>query len=251
MRLYRIMLRDVEPVSAPVPVEELCTSRLLTMTWLQGRGLQSVLDETPAPAARARVAEGLFKAWYVPFYRFGVIHGDPHPGNYQVRPDGGVNLLDYGAVRVFNSSFVRGVIDLYEAVRDDDAEKIRHAYECWGFTDLTKEKMDALTQWARFLYEPLMQDRVRRIQEGDDALYGKEVAARVHQALQKAGGVRPPREFVLMDRSAIGLGSVFVRLGAELNWHRLFQEMIADFDAGALAARQQAALREARVPGPA
>ena len=51
-----------------------------------------------------------------------------------------------------------------------------------------------------------------------------------------------------MDRSAIGLGSVFLRLGAELNWHRLFHSMIDDFDEVALAGRQAEALAEAGVP---
>ena len=58
----------------------------------------------------------------------------------------------------------------------------------------------------------------------------------------------PPREFVLMDRSAIGLGGVFLRLKAELNWSRLFSELIADFNETALAERQASALAEAGVP---
>jgi predicted unusual protein kinase regulating ubiquinone biosynthesis (AarF/ABC1/UbiB family) len=187
----------------------------------------------------------------VPFYRFGVLHGDPHLGNYQARPDASVNLLDFGAIRVFEARFVRGVIDLFEAVRDHDEDKAHHAYTAWGFADITCAKMEVLNEWARFLYEPLLQDRVRRIQEDDDTAYGRTVAERVHAGLRRTGGVRPPREFVLMDRGAIGLGSVFLRLGAELNWSRLFQELIADFDADALAARQAAALAEAGVPLPA
>ena len=39
---------------------------------------------------------------------------------------------------------------------------------------------------------------------------------------KKIGGVKPPREFVFMDRAAIGLGSVFLHLDAELNWYRIF-----------------------------
>jgi hypothetical protein len=70
----------------------------------------------------------------------------------------------------------------------------------------------------------------------------------VHAGLRRTGGVRPPREFVLMDRGAIGLGSVFLRLGAELNWYRLFHELIADFDTDTLAQRQQSALTESGVP---
>ena len=51
-----------------------------------------------------------------------------------------------------------------------------------------------------------------------------------------------------MDRAAIGLGSVFLHLKAEINWHRLFHELIEDFDEAELAARQQAALQAAGVP---
>ena len=74
------------------------------------------------------------------------------------------------------------------------------------------------------------------------------MAERVHAGLKRTGGVRPPREFVLMDRSAIGLGGVFLRLKAELNWSRLFHDLIADFNEAALAERQASALAEAGVP---
>jgi len=248
MRLYGLMLADQPTVHVPRPIDGLCTRRLLAMTWLDGRPLMQRLKERPPQEERNRIAAALFRAWYVPFYRYGVIHGDPHLGNYQARPDASVNLLDFGAIRVFQPHFVRGVIDLYEAVRDHDAAKARHAYQTWGFADISAEQVAVLNEWANFLYEPLMQDRVRRIQENDDPQFGRAVAERVHAGLQRTGGVRPPREFVLMDRAAIGLGSVFLRLGAELNWHRLFHDLVADFDTEALAARQAAALAEAGVP---
>jgi predicted unusual protein kinase regulating ubiquinone biosynthesis (AarF/ABC1/UbiB family) len=248
MRLYGIMLHGDPLVHIPVPVMSHSTKRLLTMTWQDGRPLMRRLEEDPPQEERNRIAESLFRAWYVPFYRYGVIHGDPHLGNYQVRADGSVNLLDFGAIRVFGARFVRGVIDLFEAVRDNDDDKARHAYNVWGFTNISDEQLSVLNEWARFLYEPLTQDRVRRIQETDDPMFGRAVAERVHAGLKRTGGVKPPREFVLMDRSAIGLGGVFLRLKAELNWSRLFHDLIADFRTEDLAARQAAALAEAGVP---
>lgn len=247
-RLYGIMLADVPQVHVPAPVAELSTRRLLTMTWLDGRPLMQRLEEDPPQEERNAIAEALFRAWYVPFYRYGVIHGDPHLGNYQVRPDGTVNLLDFGAIRVFPSRFSRGVIELYEAIRDEDMDKAAEAYRSWGFVDLSREKMDVLNEWARFLYEPLLDDRVRPITLSDDPQFGREVARRVHAGLKRTGGVRPPREFVLMDRSAIGLGGVFLRLRAQLNWSKLYRELTEGFDAEAVAARQAAALAEAGVP---
>ncbi len=248
MRLYQAMLAETPEVHIPTPIDAYSTGRLLTMTWLDGRPLMARLGESPSQEERNAIATALFKAWYVPFYRYGVIHGDPHMGNYQVRPDGSVNLLDFGAIRVFPASFVSGVIALFEAVRDNDDARAHEAYKIWGFTDLSDEKMAVLNEWARFLYEPLTQDRVRPISESNDPQFGRAVAQRVHAGLKRTGGVKPPREFVLMDRSAIGLGSVFLRLGAELNWSRLFHDLIADFDPATLAARQQAALTAAGVP---
>ena len=91
----------------PEVLPELTTRRLLTMTWLEGRPLLPWLADRPSLEERNRVAEALFRGWYLPFYRYGVIHGDPHLGNYTVRPDRGVNLLDYGCIRIFRPSFVR------------------------------------------------------------------------------------------------------------------------------------------------
>jgi predicted unusual protein kinase regulating ubiquinone biosynthesis (AarF/ABC1/UbiB family) len=246
MRLYRAMLAKERAVRVPEPVAELSTARLLTMTWLEGTRF---LDVVKAPAERRNeVAQHMFRAWYVPFYYYGVIHGDPHPGNYTLRADGGVNLLDFGCIRVFAAQFVAGVIDLYHALDRDDEALAIHAYESWGFRNLSREMIAALNRWANFLYAPLLDDRKRRIQEADTGAYGRDVAEEVHREIRRLGGVKPPREFVFMDRAAIGLGSVFMRLQAEINWHRLFHELIEDFDAAALAKRQRHAMKAAGVP---
>lgn len=250
-RLYALMLADQPHVMVPTPVEGYCTTRLLTMTWLEGRPLVKRLAEDPPVEERQAYAEGLFRAWYRPFYHYGVIHGDPHLGNYQVRPDRqGINLFDFGTIRIFPPSFVGGVILLYEAVRDHDDEKAAEAYRIWGFRNLSKETMEVLNLWAAFLYEPLVQDKVRPIQYSDDMSYGRKIAQKVHEGLKRTGGVKIPREFPLMDRAAVGLGSVFLRLRTEMNWHRLFMEMIGDLTEQGVAERQAAALAAAKVPGP-
>ncbi|MBL0900583.1 MAG: AarF/ABC1/UbiB kinase family protein [Reyranella sp.] len=241
--LYRYMLRDESQVHVAEVVPTHSTDRLLTMGWLDGAPL---LDwKTRAQEERDALAVAMFRAWYVPFYHYGVIHGDPHLGNYPVRPDGSVNLMDFGCVRVFPPRFVRGSIELYRALMADDEARAVAAYEDWGFNGLDRDTIQVLNRWAAFLYGPLMDDRPRRLTEGMAEGYGREMAQSVFAELRKMGGVRPPREFVFMDRAAIGLGSVFIHLRASINWHRLFEGMIEGFDMDALAARQDAALREA------
>ena len=246
MDLCGEILRETPGVHVPAVETSLSTRRLLTMSWLDGAPL---LDSREAPAARRNaIARRLFHAWYVPFYGYGVLHGDPHPGNYTVRPDGAVNLLDYGCIRVFGAGFVRGVIDLYRAVQRRDRALMVHAFETWGFSALSNAMIDALAIWVDYIYGPLIDDRTRLIDESGSGRFGGMVAAKVHREIRRLGGVTLPREFVLMDRAAIGLGSVFLHLKAELNWHRLFEALIEDFDAAALARRQAAALERCGVP---
>ena len=240
MRLYAQILKDEPRVTVPEPIADLSTRRLLTMTWLDGKPL---LDFKDAPQdVRNDIALALFRAWYVPFYGYGVIHGDPHLGNYAVREDSrSINLLDFGCIRIFPPAFVGGVIDLYHALRTNDDALAVHAYESWGFTNLSKDMLEVLNIWARFLYSPLMEDKVQKIQETDNGLYGAQIAGKVRAELSKLGGVEPPREFVLVDRAAIGLGSVFMHLRATVNWHRLFHELIDGFTVQNVEKNQKAA----------
>ena len=123
MELYVRMLKDEAQVHVPVALPDLSTGRLLTMSWLDGEPLMKWTGR--GAEERNNLALNMFRAWYVPFYNYGVIHGDPHLGNYSVRPDGAVNLLDYGCIRVFEAKFIGGVIDLYHALQNDDRDLVR------------------------------------------------------------------------------------------------------------------------------
>ncbi|HRD74558.1 MAG TPA: AarF/ABC1/UbiB kinase family protein [Hyphomicrobiaceae bacterium] len=252
--LYAAIFKNDPRVRVPEVVPELSTKRLLAMTWLEGRRL---LDFKASPVEdRNEIARAMFRAWWFPFSHYGVIHGDPHLGNYTIfsgddgRPRG-VNLLDYGCMRTFPPRFVQGVIDLYNGILRNDRALIVHAYETWGFRGLSNELIDVLNIWARFIYGPLLDDRVRAIAEGTTAAeYGRKEAFTVHQALKEKGPVKVPREFVFMDRAAIGLGGVFLHLDARLNYYQIFNETIDGFTLDAVTARQAAAFAAAGVPLP-
>jgi predicted unusual protein kinase regulating ubiquinone biosynthesis (AarF/ABC1/UbiB family) len=253
MRLYSAMLTDAEDVRVPRFLPELSTKRLLTMTWLDGERLLSFVGRPLEE--RNLIATALFHAWWRPFARYGVIHGDPHLGNYTViqkddRP-AGLNLLDYGCIRIFSPRFVEGVVSLYRGFQHDDRSRIAEAYRIWGFRDLNDELVDTLSLWARFIFAPLLDDRVRTIADGvAPHTYGRREVWEVKQRLKPKSPVTIPREFVLMNRAAVGLGAVFLHLKAELNFHRLFEAEIEGFEREALAKRQAEALGGAGLPLP-
>lgn len=227
-------------VHIPFVFPDLTTKRLLTLSWMEG---QSLLTKTENPLEeRNALSRRLFTAWYYPFYHYGVIHGDPHPGNYAAREDGTLNILDFGCIRIFPPSFIEGVINLYRSLQNNDRDLAVHAYEAWGFKNLNAEMIDIITQWAQLLYAPLLDDRVRPIQDLLDGSLGWETATKVHAELERLGGIRPPKEFVFMDRAAVGIGSVIMRLKAEQNWHELFEGLIENFDIKNVERQQKQAL---------
>jgi len=253
MALYGLAFAKDELIRVPRVRPELSTKRLLTMGWMEGGRL---LDYKARPQEeRNQITRALFRAWWYPFSHYGVIHGDPHLGNYSIfEEDGraaGINLLDYGCMRTFAPRFIAGVIDLYNGLSRGDRALIVHAYETWGFQGLSNELIDILNIWAKFIYGPLLDDRVRRIADGVlPSQYGRKEAFTVHKGLKEKGPVKVPREFVFMDRAAIGLGGVFLHLDAELNFYRLFNETIQDFSLHSVSERQTAAFQQSGVPLP-
>ncbi|MFN4011796.1 MAG: ABC1 kinase family protein [Pannonibacter sp.] len=253
MAVYRHVLADEPRIRVPDVVDELSTQRLLTMGWLEGTPMLSWKDADLT--VRNRLAETMFHAWWHPFSHFGVIHGDPHLGNYTVFSEagepGGINLLDYGCIRIFPATFVGGVVDLYKGLLHDDDARIVHAYESWGFKSLSRDLINVLNIWARFIYGPLLTDRVRAIADGvSPAEYGRQEAFRVQKALKELGPVTVPREFVFMDRAAIGLGGVFLHLRAELNFYRLFNEQIDGFEVKKISDSQRTVLAKTGLVSP-
>jgi predicted unusual protein kinase regulating ubiquinone biosynthesis (AarF/ABC1/UbiB family) len=135
IKIFKNIFYNISYVHIPKTYQQLSTKRLLTMSWLEGKSILEFKKEKKE--IRNKIARNMFYMWYRPFYKYGIIHGDPHLGNYTVRSDYSINLFDFGCMRVFNGKFIQGVIDLYFALQKNNMEQAVHAYQQWGFDDIT------------------------------------------------------------------------------------------------------------------
>jgi len=129
----------------------------------------------------------------------GIIHGDP---TWATTPSADPraatarrisNLLDFGCIRIFPPRFVAGWCGLYRGLLNDDRAEQMEAYRSWGFANLSDDLVDVLNVWARFIYGPLLDDRVRSV--ADDVPpgeYGRREAFKVRQALKEKGPITIP-----------------------------------------------------------
>lgn len=238
MRAFgKIFERDAA-IAVPAPVAELSTGRLLTMTWLEGQPFRDAFSRSQTE--RNVIAETLFRAWFAPLYRYGVVHGDAHFGNYTLRGDGGINLLDFGCVRIFQPKIIEALIDLHRATATGDDTLAAQAYAKWGFDGAGPDVVSKMRAWVKLAFAATLDDRERPI--GDPAALsgGMKQVFDMKMQLREGDPVRPPREFVFISRALIGIGAALVQLDARLNWHRLYEALIADFRPQSLAERQAA-----------
>ena len=190
---------------------------------------------------RNALATAMFTAWWFPFSRFGVIHGDPHLGNYTVF-DARRAAQDRTAASTCSttaaSAFSRRNSCAAWSISITGCCMATTIWSCTrtrpgasascpanSSTRSTSGRASSTRRCSTIACAPSPTAWRRRE-------YGRREAFRVHQALKQKGPVTVPREFVFMDRAAIGLGAVFLHLRAELNFYRLFNEAIEHFSHG-------------------
>jgi predicted unusual protein kinase regulating ubiquinone biosynthesis (AarF/ABC1/UbiB family) len=225
LKTFGEIFKDSPHIHIPKPIAHLTTPRLLTMTWLKG---ESVLwAQEQELDLRAKIADNLFYAWYYPFYTQGFIHADPHFGNYSMTHEGDINIFDFGCVRKFERNFIESVLMLFEGLLKKDDKICLNAYEKWGFEGLSLEIVPTLNLWANLLYGPLLEDKIRPLQENHSGVSGKETLFQVLSDLKKSGKLKIPREFIFLDRATVGIGSALLRLKIEKNWHQGFLDLLS------------------------
>ena len=171
---------------------------------------------------RNRIAMAMFRAWWHPVQP---VRRHPrrsasrqlHGVRARAAQPAGINLLDYGCIRIFPPRFVRGVVDLYRGpAARTTRDRVVHAYETWGFKGLSR-RADRHPQHLGALHlraaagRPRAHDRRRRRRPANTAAARP---SRCTRRCKEKGPVTVPREFVFMDRAAIGLGAVFLHLDA-------------------------------------
>ena len=153
------------------------------MTWLDGEKLASIVDKRSLKDRNA-IAMNMFRAWYTPFYYYGVIHGDPHLGNYTLRRDNSKSrLFDFGCIRIFSSP--DACAGRHHALRSaqpkSNAELAVGAYKAWGFKNMSKDLVETLNIWANLSMHRYWKTKPAPMDETNTGLYGRETAAKVHR----------------------------------------------------------------------
>lgn len=210
----------------PAVFEALTAEKVLTLELLEGPTLKDVLRDvaTLDAAERFRVSRLLIHAIWAPFLARGLIHSDPHPGNFILCPDGAVGVLDFGAVKQLSPAWVDVNRRLFlHSVREEAFDAVALSLQC-GFTfDDPERARDFVTEVVHLATRPV------RSADFDFARAGiSHDLKRLFLAnATRLGSIRPPKESVQFYRAVGGLTQNLEALGARGDFRGVYAELLA------------------------
>jgi predicted unusual protein kinase regulating ubiquinone biosynthesis (AarF/ABC1/UbiB family) len=220
IRTFRQMFEHDPDIQIPEVVHEFSTKRVLTMTFMNGHRLKDALSPELSVELRQKIGEKLLDMLFTQIVKYGIIHADPHPGNYLLSREDKIQLLDFGCVKRFSPTFHKNIVDIYRATYHNDKAAMYEACVAIGFVSSEKdfEKFYAATKnWLSTDEHTACKYNLTEFTLGF-VITGMMV-------MRKA---RFDPEMVYYSRALAGVISYFNLLDVEINPHTLLAKYFAD-----------------------
>jgi predicted unusual protein kinase regulating ubiquinone biosynthesis (AarF/ABC1/UbiB family) len=215
------MFHDDPEVLIPEVYPEVSSRRVLTMSRLEGYPFADILKPGVDQSLKDWVAVKYFRVLWRQVFEFGVLHTDPHPGNYLVTYHPKLAILDFGSIRVFPEEIRRAYHGLAAAILRRDKRRMADCFVRLGFID-PGDAPAPMVRIMDIIFEPVLTDRVYDPRDFDSIERGMQITAiGLEHRLFKAPGHR-----VFLGRALMGLDAYLKQLGTVTNWHRVFKECV-------------------------
>jgi predicted unusual protein kinase regulating ubiquinone biosynthesis (AarF/ABC1/UbiB family) len=218
---------------------EFSSKRILTMDWLDGLHLKEFLLTNPSQAVRNQIGQALWDFYDFQIHTLRQVHADPHPGNFLMRPDGTMGVIDFGCVKVIPDFYYDNYFRLVNPDTIDDdtlTEQIFENLEFLAPTDSPKDRVfftGLFKQMIRMLGEPFLAET---FDFGDDVYFNKVYAFAEEltnlEELRSSKVARGSQDGLYVNRTYYGLYAMLNELKAEVvttrpEWLRSKKQVVA------------------------
>jgi predicted unusual protein kinase regulating ubiquinone biosynthesis (AarF/ABC1/UbiB family) len=221
IEMFRKLLADDPEILIPAVVKTHSSARILTMSYVDGYRLADVLAPGVERDIKAWVARKYFMLVWRQILEFGVLHTDPHPGNYLVTYHPNLGILDFGSIRRFPDEIRQAHLKLSRALLANDRKSMGDALVKLGYLDRGQDPAPML-EILGILFEPAIVDRVYDPAEFDSV--GK--ATRVSEITFEHKLYKSPAHSVFLLRALVGMEGIVRQLGVPFNYRKLFSECV-------------------------
>ncbi|HEY5822620.1 MAG TPA: AarF/ABC1/UbiB kinase family protein [Propionibacteriaceae bacterium] len=207
-----------------VPQVLASTSKVMVSEWIEGKPLSSAaeLPDEERNAIALRYVRFLFAGPSM----VGILHADPHPGNFKVTPDGRLGVIDFGLVARLPEGLPSAMGRILRIAQHGDAHEMASELHAEGFVASDVDAEDLLAYLAPFV-EPAS---VPEFQFTRDWMRNQFVRVRNPQA---SGGVAMklnlPPHYLLIHRVWLGGLAVLAQLNAKAAFGGVLEEFLPGY----------------------
>ena len=208
MNMQRIEMNFVDNPSIHIPetYPEYCSSKVLTMEFIEGTKLNDVYASTGDEFDKKLLAKNVLDSYLQQIFIDGFFHGDPHPGNILILDDNVICYLDEGMMGFLDEEFKRNLSEVMVLFVDQDVDGLINQLMYMGILDydidVTTLRRDMNDMFGRYFGVSL-----NRFDGVLEELLG----------LMQDYGVIMPNEVVTMARGLSMIESVAQNLDPELD----------------------------------
>jgi predicted unusual protein kinase regulating ubiquinone biosynthesis (AarF/ABC1/UbiB family) len=202
--------------------------QVLVTDWVEGTPLAELIRDGE-PAQRDRAGALLATLHFSAPQRCGLLHADPHPGNYRMLPDGRLGVVDFGAVARLPDGHPEPIGRLVRLALAGDAEAVADGLRLEGFIkpDLELDAAAVLT-YLRPMLDPIAEEEFQFTREW---LRGE--AARVANPRSPAYALGRqlslPPSYLLIHRVTLGSIGVLCQLEARARYRSILERWLPGF----------------------
>ncbi|MFI5398566.1 MAG: ABC1 kinase family protein [Candidatus Binatia bacterium] len=219
--LFQRMFSDDDEVLIPDVYPDFSSRRVLTMSLLEGYPFKDILGPGVDQSLKDWVAVKYFRVLWRQIFEFGVLHTDPHPGNYLVTYHPKLAILDFGSIRIFPEVIRKAYHRLGKAILADDKATMAECFVRLGFLD-RGDNPEPFIRIMYLIFAPVLKDQVFNPRDFKSVETAMAVASiGFENRLFKAPGHR-----VFLARALVGLDAYVKQFGTVTNWHREFKRAV-------------------------
>ena len=210
-------LKQYEHLIIPAPVDDYCSTKVLTMEFVSGKKITSLSPLRQMENDFSELVEELVEAYLQQIINDGFAHADPHPGNIKFTDDNKIALIDLGMVARFTPQLQENLIELLLAISQSDGEKTAHSL--LKMSELTEESQKK--EFSKTVSDVIMESensRAKDLQTGRILIQLNRLALNTH--------IKLPVEINILGKILLNLDQIVAMLDPEFDLRAAIQRNV-------------------------
>ena len=215
------LYKDSDSVEIPRIIPKLCTDTVLGMYFVEGRCLREFIEDS-TQEQRNKFGMCAVKFVFENIYKHGILYSDVHYGNFLVKDDSTLCVLDFGCLHDIKDELVHNLRALHRSIRVDDKDEFYRIVEDMGIikNDISAPSKKYIYDYFVIQYTPWISEEFEFTDEWLDMATDKDTELMKEWVL--------PQDMVYFNKIPYGAYHIFTKLKLKGRFQEVFDKMFEE-----------------------